>query len=247
MYKLPTLAITVQNESDRSKNIYSELRKLEPWCSIIVNKFYSPCKNYRGTSDNNHCVQKNLYNNHQKCAQYILDNNVPYGLVLESDFKVLVDQPTLDITMNALLKWLDKHSTQFDILLLGGHFNSIDNQNALNDSHVIRVDSYSSKTHAVIYSRSFCQQIVDNDWPGMHFDIYWSNHRKDIRMFMTRDMVIGVNHSRHMRQMNRGHFFAFLFQTYTNTIAFKLSFIIISMVLIILVLFLIWKNTMLSK
>ena len=197
--KLYTQVITVQNESARSTNMHKELEKLRPWCELDVHQFNTPCKNYQGSSDNNKCVQQNLYENHQKCAQNILSTNLPYGLVLESDFLVMYNPDQLSIYMTALEQWLTEHNSDFDLFVFGAN-HSADKQHAWNNKFICHM-VYHAKTHAVIYSRDFCKNIVKTPWPGSHFDLYWSRHRMDIRAFGFRKMVIGVNSAKHMMEM----------------------------------------------
>ena len=121
--KILAQVITVQNESSRSRHMHAELRKLEPWCRAVVRQFDSPCADYTGSSDGNLCVQENLYQNHQRCAQHILESGAPYGLVLESDFKVKLDGKALARAMDAAVAWMETTPAIWDVLLLGGRCN----------------------------------------------------------------------------------------------------------------------------
>jgi hypothetical protein len=206
--KVFTQVITVQNDSSRSRHMRAELSKLEPWCQAVIRQFNSPCADYQGKSDGNLCVQENLYQNHQRCAQHILESGAPYGLVLESDFKVQLDGQALARTMDAAVEWIEHHPAIWDVFLLGGAGIAIDTDHECGNDHVVRVRRYDSKTHAVIYSKAFCHQLVDTEWPGSHFDLYWSEHRQDIRMFKTRDMPIGVHHVGHSREMAQNNWLA---------------------------------------
>lgn len=199
--KIFTQVITVQNESSRSRHMHAELRKLEPWCQAVIRQFQSPCADYQGQSDNNLCVQENLYQNHQRCAQHILDSGAPFGLVLESDFKVLLDGPALVRVMDTVVAWIEHHPAVWDVFLLGGKVDAIDTDHAYGNEHVVRVRKYRTHMHAVMYSRAFCHQLVAMEWPGYHFDHYWASHRQDIRMFMTRHAVVGVHCTKHSRLM----------------------------------------------
>ena len=206
--KILAQVITVQNESSRSLHMHAELRKLEPWCQAVVRQFDSPCADYTGQSDGNLCVQENLYQNHQRCAQHILESGAPCGLVLESDFKVKLDGKALARAMDAAVAWMENAPAIWDVLLLGGGVEAIDNDHQFSNPHVVRVRRYRFGAHALIYSREFCRQLVATEWPGSHFDVHWALHRQDVRMFMTRDMVIGVHHARHSREMAQKYWLA---------------------------------------
>ena len=197
--KIQTFVITVQNESPRSQHLRAELQKLEPWCDVHIQRFQTPCADYKGSSDHNSCVQRNLYENHQRCAQIILDRNLPYGLVCESD--IAVDDHHLPHTMDGVQEWLALHPDAFDLFLLGGQVASIDSDHAFNSEHVVHVLEYAAKSHAIVYSADFCRKLVKDPWPGFHFDFHWALQRRDLRIFMTRRLFAGVHHERHMREM----------------------------------------------
>lgn len=236
--KLFTQVITVQNESSRSLHVHAELRKLEPWCQAVIRQFDSPCADYTGHSDGNLCVQENLYQNHQRCAQHILESGAPYGLVLESDFKVKLEGKALARAMDAAVAWMEETPDNWDVFLLGGAVQAIDNNHQFSNPHVVRVRRYDSKTHALIYSRAFCRQLVATEWPGHHFDVHWALHRQDVRMFMTRDTVIGVHHPEHSREMAYHNWLARVTPMDFNSMVCKSCILTVIALLILIVLYL---------
>ena len=197
--KIQAFVITVPNDSPRSQHIREEMQKLEPWCDVHIQRFPTPCADYKGSSDGSSCVQRNLYENHQRCAQMILDRQLPYGLVFESD--VAIDDRHLATTMDGVVAWLGLYPKAFDLFLLGGQVAAIDTDHAFNAEHVVHVLEYAAKSHAIVYSADFCRQLVKVAWPGFHFDIHWALQRRDLRIFMARSLFAGVHHDRHMAEM----------------------------------------------
>ena len=195
--------ITTAVDSARTRHLPTELRTIAPWATgdgphVMV--FDTPCSGYKGKSDGNECVQRNLFGNHQKCARRILASGAPFGLVLESD--VQFDGALLQAHMDGVLAWAERNGGAFDILLLGGAALA-DPNNALNDEHVARVVEYVAFAHAIVYSRDFCKRFVRWEWPGMHFDNWIGSRRGDLRIFMSRHALATVHHRRHRTMMER--------------------------------------------
>ena len=197
--KIQAFVITVPNESPRSQHIRKEMQKLEPWCDVHIQEFATPCADYSGSTDGSPCVQRNLYENHQRCARMILDRQLPYGVVFESD--VSIDDREAKKTMDGVVAWLGLYPKAFDLLLLGGQVAAIDKDHAFNSEHVVHVLEYAAKTHAIVYSADFCRKFIQSTWPGFHFDIHWAVQRRDLRIFMARSQFAGVHHDRHMAEI----------------------------------------------
>ncbi len=190
-----TYVITTKIDSCRSKKILKETTKLGRWSDVHILTMATPCTNYKGNSDFNPCVQKNLFENHQKCAQKIIDSGDAFGMVLESDV-IFEDDATLQKHMSGIVEWAHRNHGSFDVIFLGGEY-LLDTDNALNTKHVMHVLEYCGKTHALIYSREFCRSMVDMRWPDGHFDMWLAKHRRDLRLFASAKSLATVSHSIH--------------------------------------------------
>lgn len=228
---IDTYVITTKVDSARARNIRAETAKLDRWSVVHFLEMDTPCTDYMGESDSSVCVQQNLFENHQKCAQLILESGKPFGLVLESD--VAFSESDLEEHMTSVVEWAYQNHNRFDIIFIGGAY-ILDKSNALNTEHVKHVLEYNSKTHALIYSRQFCNEMVGMRWPNGHFDLWWGNHRRDLRYFASAKMLATVHHGKHTLTMNINKYLGDMIMTDSITVA-NIVMYVLTIVLCILV------------
>ena len=157
MDKIICQVIITNKSSYRLQNLYKQLDKLRvsfPDLKILIRKFEA-CPDYKGSTMENDCVKKSIFQNHKNCCKYLLSSKYKFTLVLEDD---VVLQPNYESMFIKCVEWMMNNYSRWDIFY-GGCMPILKFDDNYTDTFVRRVAAVHN--HCVFYNRDFSQKFIN--------------------------------------------------------------------------------------